>query len=73
MTKTVDRLGDVDPRIAASGSQRRVPSDPKSNYEWPGMVRLPDCSGPWRIGTRATGERSAIAADAPPGRDYVSR
>jgi hypothetical protein len=32
----------ADPRVAATGGYRRVPGDPKSNYEWPGMMRLPD-------------------------------
>jgi hypothetical protein len=31
----------VDPRIAATGGYRRVPTDRKSNYEWPGMMPLP--------------------------------
>ena len=32
---------DVDPRVAATGGYRRNPTDPKSNYEWPGMMPLP--------------------------------
>jgi hypothetical protein len=39
------QLADVDPRIAATGGYRRNPRDPKSNYEWPGMVSLPN----WRL------------------------
>ena len=35
---------ELDPRIAATGGRRRVPTDPKSNYEWPGMTPWPD----WR-------------------------
>jgi hypothetical protein len=35
---------EVDERIAATGGYRRVPGDPRSNYEWPGMVALPN----WR-------------------------
>lgn len=33
---------DVDPRIAATGGRRRTPGDPKSGYEWPGMMAAPD-------------------------------
>jgi hypothetical protein len=32
---------DVDPRIAATGGARRL-KNPKSNYEWPGMMAQPD-------------------------------
>ena len=42
MTKTYDL--DLDPRIAATGGRRRSPRDPKSGYEWPGMMAWPD----WR-------------------------
>ncbi len=33
---------EVDPRIAATGGRRRVAGDPKSGYEWPGMMAAPD-------------------------------
>lgn len=39
---SIERLADVDPRVEASGGYRRIPTDPKSNYEWPGMTPLPD-------------------------------
>jgi hypothetical protein len=32
---------DADWRIAATGGYRRVPSNPKSDYQWPGMTALP--------------------------------
>lgn len=42
MPKTYDL--DLDARIEASGGRRRVARDPKSNYEWPGMMAWPDWS-----------------------------
>ena len=39
--KHMGNTDEVDPRVAATGGRRRIPGDPKSNSEWPGMMPLP--------------------------------